>query len=511
MLRAALRNFVVQGLSLGQSFFDRIFVVALLLRSLCVDVYADWVAITSVAGLFGLAETGLNFYFGNVMMRRFAEGDVAGFQRILSVAITVAVGLAAFLVLLGVALIAPIDIVRSLSLGGIARFDAKIALALLSIVSISRIFRGCLFQIYRGRREFARGLIVDLMFAMSVSLASAGVALVGGGVVDLALATFGCEAIFGWGVLLVDLTRRYPSLRLRPAFPRAAEIADLWARIKWSALAQAGSSLVVWAPPLLLGAMRIGASAVVSFVVLRILVSLGRQATGMLLTAFNVELAALAPETQGDSRAAAIAGLGAFSSAATAVLAVASVAFAGEAISLWTGKAALFDPAVLASLFAGSLAGGFAAPFQMFLSFANEPKLVAIAAVINACVGLTLGALGASMFGLLGLTVGLAMGEIAGSAYFLTSGALSALRLDTAHYLRRSFAITSLVVVSTAALAVALRLLPLPGGLAGLTVRVILFVVLGATPALVFSAPRPLRLQILSRLRRSADMRVSQK
>lgn len=502
MLKSALRNFLVQLLALGVSLFDRLVVVALLIRSFGVDQYADWVTLSSAAGLLNLAETGLNFYFGNRLQNAFARRDDASFQRALGIALGAAGALSLCLFALAALAFALVDIDAALTLRAVTGREARLCLALLAALAILRILRGCLLQIYRGRQEFSRGIVVDALTLAAVALASALVSLSGGGPAALAIVCFGVDMAVGWGVALIDIRRRYPLLRLVPATPTRAEIADVLRCVKWAALAQISVSLLQWLPALILGATAFGARAIVAFVVLRTLVNVARQATGMLLLAVNVELAATLPDAPRAAIAARLRELAAVTLAAASAVGVALLAYGVEALAFWTGRGGLFDLPTLCWMLAGLLAGTLAAPVQMLLSFANEPRFVALAGLINVLIGVPLGAAAAASCGAAGLAFGLALGEIAASLFLLTARLPQRLETSLSDYALWPLALAALTALWCAATAAAIGGLVSAAGVFGFGLRLAAFGLFGAVPALALAIPPALRASLLARARR---------
>jgi len=492
MMKSAARNFLAQALSLGISFFDRIVVVALLVRSLGVDAYADWVSLGALAGLLGSAEFGVAFYFGNALQRAHATGDEAAFQRLVGVALGVLGAVASAQALAAAILLSAVDLSRLATLRALSPEAATLCAALLCAAVVSRILRGGLVQIYRGRGQYARGALVDLVAVAAVSLSAALVALAGSGPTALALAALVVDLVFGWGVVLIDIARRFGFLRLQPRAPHRAECDDMFACLRWSALYQACAGLLLWAPPLILGAAGAPAAAVVAFTVMRTLVNLGRLASGMVVNAIAVELTA---DVHLDRRAA-IAGrvsqLGRFTAVATAVMAVAGLWYGAEALLLWTGRADLFERSVLAALFAGAFAAAVAGPLQTLLAFANAPRTAGLAALVNAAIGLPLAAAGAAAFGAAGLAFGLAAGEVAASV--VTLGPALAGRLPTpgGPYALRCIGAASASGLWCAAVATGLDAAPMAGAV-GFAARIAGFAVFAAVPALLLAVPVEVR------------------
>ncbi len=231
----------------------------------------------------------------------------------------------------------------------------------------------------------------------------------------------------------------------------------------------------------------------------------------MVLLAINVELAADLHAERSELIAARIAELGLFTIVLLSALAAASYFFGAQALALWTGRVGLFDANLLLWLFAGALANALAAPFQMLFAFANEPRTVALAGLVNAAVGLPLAGLGALRHGAPGLACGLALGEIAASVFTLGWRVRGRLAVDPLRYAARCLAAGTLTALWCAAvahgIAHGIEALPPIAGAFGLALRLAAFGALGPLPALVLATPR----QIRGRLREAASARMKKR
>ncbi len=493
MLKWMAQNFLVQGFSLAASFLDRIFVVGLLIRSFGVDQYADWITLTSCAGLLGLAEVGLNLYYGNSLQRAFARQDEAAFKRVVRVSMFWSVALGLVLFSTAALFLLNFDIARLVALRALSGLGASSCAMLLASAVISKIMRGCISQIYRGRQEFARGILIDAICTVAVPTASVIVVLCGGSPKTLAAAYLLCDLTAGWVVMAGDIKRRYPFLSLRPALPTAAETANLISCVQWQAVQGANTFLSLFLPPLILGAAGASARDVVAFVTGRTLVNLGRQIITMLLIAAGVEIAPRLHAGEKASIAVYSSQLGVVGATLISGGSIAMFCYGGAFVALWTGRAELFDETVYCWLLLGAFSNTIAAPFQMLMGFINEPRVAAVAGVANLALGLPLAALASLRFGVGGLTFGLAFGEIA--ACLLAIGKLlpETVGGDPFRYFAHCLAAAALTGLWCLAVAKGVEGLSPQTGSVWLAVHFVGFVALGVAPTLLLAAPEQLR------------------
>lgn len=245
---AIARNFFSQLLSLAVSFADRFVLAAIFLRVWPTALYADWMMIIACTSLLGLADLGFVIFLGNRLHKAFTLKDEIAFGRLIRVGAFIysCIGLAMLVILLGLAALqwrTPFIITQDLKLN-----EAALVLLLLGLAQILRSTRSSISQIYRGRGEFARGTLIDNFSSFCIIVSLIVAAVCGAAAATLAPVYIGAEALFGWGVFLVDLRARYPRLRLGPQLPTADELTEVSLALRWYAASYIMPQLWVQAP-----------------------------------------------------------------------------------------------------------------------------------------------------------------------------------------------------------------------------------------------------------------------
>jgi O-antigen/teichoic acid export membrane protein len=501
-----LANFGAQALSLVSSLLERLIVVGLLLRFWGADVYAGWAVLLSAAGTLSLADLGMALYFGNLWQKTQARGETAELQRALGVSQFLYLALVLVLVA-GGAIALGLDTADALAAGRIGAPAATIILALLGAATVLRVARGGLAQLYRGHRQFARGILIDLAGPCAASAAGIVTALAGWSPTTLAALYLLCEITLGTALMRADLRRRFPTLRLRPIRPDARELEALLANAPWFGLLQGASVALLQAPVLILGATRAGAATLVGFVLARTLVNLARQIVTMLSLAFGVETAHDHHRGETESVVRSLFALGRVA-VATTVAGSAAILLLGEGfVALWTGRPELFDRPAAAWLCAGAIVAAVTTPLATLLTLVNEQKPAAIAAAAQTLTMIVATLLLAPAHGGAGAGAGLLLGELVGAALVLTRLARRAsLALDCRAYAADCLgaAAQTAAWMSCVALAVGrIGDLRQPGAFiaaAGLTAA------LGVAPALLLSLPETARARALAFARPSRSL-----
>jgi O-antigen/teichoic acid export membrane protein len=501
ILARIFKNFGAQLISLGLSALERFVTAGLLIRAWGADAYSDWLVVGSTAGLIGLTELGVSVYFGNIWQKAFAAGDSALFQRTLSLAVATLIGFGVVLALTIGAALGPFSLASTLELHTMPLGTATLVLLLLSSAVVSRIMRGCLSQIYRGRGMYAAGTVIDQMFTASVLVATIAVALSGAGPLAVATATVLCDILFGWLFVMWNLRTRFPELHLYPVLAERAEVEDLLAKVKWFALWQGASALWLNLPMVVMNQFGIAGSSVVGFVLVRTLVNMGRQIGTMLSLAAAVELAG-SLHAGAERRALAHAQqVGQLLSATSAVSAIAILEFGRPFVSVWSGRPGMFEPGVAAWMVGASLVLAPAVPLSFLHMLANRPRTPALANMAQVAVGLP-AMVGLSIpFGIVGATAGLAIGEAVGAVALVSALCAPSLGGNYLGYLANCAASTLKAAFWAGAVALALRALYEPQGSIGLFLAGGLWMILGAVPALFVAMPQAERLKGLARVR----------
>ncbi len=419
MLRRIGQSFTAQALRLGVSLADRVFVVAVLVRAWGTDAYADWAVLLSCATLLSLAELGLNIHYGNVWQKAHVEQDAAKFQRVLSVALGCTLLLGLIVAALGVTAYFAVDLPRLLSVFAIPHGQALAILGLLALATISRMMRGAISQVYRGREAYARGVTVDAasLAALAVTMIIAGAC--GASPLVMAVLYLAADLASGWGLMLWDQWRRWPDLRFRPAAPTRDEVSDIAAHVKWLAIVQGAPLAWNSLPVVLLGVMGAASSGVVGFLMLRTLANLARQIASMLSISAGIESANLHYAGNASGVVRQLELLGRFLSAVTGGIVVAVALFGARFLDIWSGHEGLFDPTIASALFGAAVVTAPSAPISAYLTLANSARPAAVALIIQLAFGLAACTALVGSYGAAGAAIGLAVGEALGQTIAL--------------------------------------------------------------------------------------------
>jgi O-antigen/teichoic acid export membrane protein len=419
MLARIAKNAAAQILAQLVAFADRFLVVGILLRAWGTQIYSEWTLLVSCVGLLALGELGLNIYYGNIYQMAWATADTKRFQRMVSVALTCSGVVAVLLGCSALLLLAVDGLTKILSIKALPHADTIAVAVMMGAATLSRIARGAISQIYRGRQEYAIGVVVDLLWQASALAIAISAGFLGAGPVVVAGGYLASDLIAGWGAMLWSLNKRYPDLEFKPAYPTRPELLDLVQHVKWFSVQQSGPVVWLQIPILVLGHVGVAGASLVGFVVLRTLVNLVRTLATMVSIGSGVEIAAILHAGRVEETMRSLQTVGRSLSVFSSSLAVGIVTFGYALVTLWTGRPELYDRGVLYVLLASAVLAAPAAPIASHLMLANMPRPLSIALLVQYAIGLlACGALARS-YGALGAAAGLALGEVIGQAIAL--------------------------------------------------------------------------------------------
>lgn len=496
MLSRVTRSFAAQLFGLLVIFADRFLVVGILLRVWGPDIYAEWAVLLSAASLLSLGELGLNIYFGNVWQKAFADKDAERFRRMVSVALACSLALGCLLGSVALAMLLWLDLPGGLSISTLSRGDSIGVLLALGVATLSRVVRGAISQIYRGRQEFARGIVIDQIFVAGLVLMTVIAALMGATPVTLAIVYVACDFLLGWCPMIVDLSRRWPNLELRPRLPIRAELTQLFSQVRWLSILNVTSVAWVQVPVVLLGYLGATGSAVVSFLIVRTLANLSRQIATLLAQSTGVEIAAVHYARRHEDVTRHLKAVGRILSVLTAAVVVAVTLFGEPFVALWTGRAALFDQWIAAALFGAVLISAPALPLSTLGMYANRSGPLAFAGMVQIILGLPACAVLGNEYGALGVAIGLAIGEAIAQGVVLPVIVSRYAGLDYLSYLGDCALFGAIAAIWCFGIGLGVHLIFDPNWLVGFVASALLWGVVGVAPSIVAGLPASQRASI---------------
>jgi O-antigen/teichoic acid export membrane protein len=211
-LTETARQRIAQGIAAGAfgqcvSIATQIVMVPMLLRYWGKESYADWLAISTIAGYLALSDVGMSSAGGNQMAILAARDDRAGANRIFQ-SLLALLSVSSLVVLAGCLAIARgADMPHLLNLNTLDRGQAATLVLILGLQVVVGLFDGVTYGIYRASHLFPRALVGhNVMRCAELALWCVAVP-VGGDMTTLALSTLAVRC-FGVGIMYRDGLRR---------------------------------------------------------------------------------------------------------------------------------------------------------------------------------------------------------------------------------------------------------------------------------------------------------------
>jgi O-antigen/teichoic acid export membrane protein len=448
--KSSLRGRMVTGLAAlvcgqGIRIFGHLMLVPMYLHYWSATQYGEWLALASLTAYLATLDLGVNAAGANRLTQEYARGDLAAYARYQASALAFYSGLAT-LGGLTIALAAwQLPVAEWLGLRSISPGDAAWVVSLLGIQILlampvgflSSIYRttGCLaWSVWLGNAQTLGTLaLVPVVLGLGGGMpALAGVQLIP----LLAVATF--VLWHGW--------RRWPALMPRWSAARLPAFRELLAPSLFFALMLLTTALSLQGT-VLLTVTQLGGAAVAVFVTSRTLTSVMRQVVFTLNNACWPHLTAM--EATGDyRRLRLIHRLLVMGSSALAIAFAAALWHVGaDMLVSWTRGKLVADETLLRLLLIQLvLQAPWVASSVMPLAF-NRPRIVALASLASAVVGLGVAAALIGRYGIAAVPIGLIVGEALACYVFVPWEACRLIREDYPRFAVHQWLVQGAVVV----------------------------------------------------------------
>jgi O-antigen/teichoic acid export membrane protein len=413
LIRRLAINGAAQVSALLVSLADRIVLVALFLRVWGVEIYSDYLSLLAMAGLLAATDLGLQIYFGNLLQKAHGERDDAQFQRIVGICTYIYLWMAAFYAALTLGFFAAFDLRDTLNLLRMSEGEAAAVFLLLGFHQISRLARGSISQIYRGRGTYGLGLFVGLAPLAAGLLAALIAVWAGGGPVLVCALYAATDIVFGWALMAWHQKRRFSGLSYAPLRPTRAEVQALQGHWVWLAIASVTPALWLQAPVLIISQLGLSGAPLIAFTLARTLAGLIRQTAQLATLNFGVEFAQEYHAGRKEAVEANLLVFGRVLAVASISLAAGLFAFGEPLVRQWTGREALFDPWLMALVLLPPAIMAQMLPVSGFLLLTNRPAMPAAVNLVQLGTGFLAAVVLGYQWGVVGVAAGLALGEFA--------------------------------------------------------------------------------------------------
>lgn len=456
-----------QGINQLARILQLFLLVPICLTAWGTGAYEDWLLVNSVTAFLLLSDLGFVQFTTVKLIDAWSKGEQQRFSREwaralglfapLTAALTC--GLAAIWVSPGWTALMPTRLLHPAALASITALLASTQVAMM-LVSLG-------LGAYRARGDLSRSYHVSSILVLLQTGGIAMPAVLGGGPVESAAGTC-MVTVAGLAAVIVDLRLRYRDVTWKPIWPSFAELSGgLTAAIGYL-VSPVATTIMLNGPNLILAQTGAPQGAIALFTASRTIAGVARQLPYQFAHPAGVELAAMLARGDRENLSRLYARAGRALAIIVGMLSGATVVAAPLVMALWTRGQIIEDPILMLFLVGTTT---ICAPAQVAYTlfwYGGYPGPLNKALVISTALAMSLATALAFSFETRGVAAGLGVGEIVGTAVYLSLLSDRLLERKTGTGLLQNFWITLLSFSSSAAIGYLLYRLIEPRGWFGL-------------------------------------------
>lgn len=417
LARRLLGNYALQIVNLGIRLFDQLLLIPLYLLAWGTELYKDWLVVAAIAWFLQTCTLGTDDYFASRFIRDVSTGDAAALRRHVRIGLFVTSAISVVILSLLYTLVSCVDLTRLLGLHALSEHDAVLILVVLTLPLWGWYSVMILHDAYRAYGDFSRGECIFALYA-AAQFVSVMVALLLREPPTVVAFCYGLMPILCSVVTIIDVSRRYPTMRLGFAVPTREEWRDMVPQSLLyftNALAPAitqNAALIVFA------LFDFSAATIVTFNVCRVFTGLTRQIGAQSFAiGSGIEMARQHVQEDHEGCRRLYAYTGRIVSCIAGVLSGVSLPLAGPFIHLWTHGKVADDMAMIICFLVGIYFSSPGRASLMLLRYTNYARPIAWANSVWSLGGLALAVALASPLDGVGIALGFAVTEIIGVGF----------------------------------------------------------------------------------------------
>jgi O-antigen/teichoic acid export membrane protein len=213
MFKRVLKGLGATLLGRVLTFISKILLVPLFIRMWGVDIYGEWLLLSSIVAYLSLTDLGGQLYIINRLTQAYSKNDIELFRKVLHS------GLALFIILPLITLIIFSSVIYSVNIASIFQISktdqsiASIVLVILAFQVVVFMPQGILLGIYRAVGLFPKGvMLVNLIDLLSIVFIALGL-WIGGGMLCIAALQL-LPYLIVILIALPELNRLFPQFRI---------------------------------------------------------------------------------------------------------------------------------------------------------------------------------------------------------------------------------------------------------------------------------------------------------
>jgi O-antigen/teichoic acid export membrane protein len=414
LARRLLGNYVFQMLNLGIRLFDQLLLIPLYLLAWGTELYKDWLVLTAVVLFLNTCSFGIDDYFSNRFIRAVSTGDAAAMRRQVRVGLCVATMISVAIMVLVYAGLLTLDVTRLLGLSAMGEHTAIMVVLVMTLPLWGWYAVMILHDAYRAYGDFMRGECIFAIYA-ATQLVSVMICLALRQPPVVVAFCYGFAPMLCAVITVIDVSRRYPEVRLGFAMPTRAEWRELVPQsllyftntLSWPLTQNA--TIIVFA------LYDFSAMTIVTFNVCRVFTGLTRMIGAQsFAVGSGIEMARQHVQADHEGCRNLYADTGRIVACIVGALSGISIPLSIPFIHLWTHGAVTADMALILAFLAGIYFSSPGRASLMLLRYTNHARAIAWANGVYSIGGLMLAILLAWRLDGLGVASAFAFTELVG-------------------------------------------------------------------------------------------------
>ena len=391
-------------------FSTRVVLAPLFLKAWGVEVYGEWLLLSSFVAYLSLTDMGGQSYIANRLTQTYTQGNMVLFRKVLHT------GLALFLIMPTAVFLlfsATIRIVPTFSFLQISHTNHQVVVWVLTILAFQFIFglpQGIVLGIYRAIGRLPRGVMLsNLTQLLQLAFIAGGLWLGGGMILIAALQAlpFLLVAILA----VIDLNSRFPQFSLLSLNDAEVSIGRTFVKPSLHFLSIQASLVFSIQGTVLVVGMVLAPVQVVIFTTIRTMTQAMRQLVYLLIHSAWPEITRLDAEQNVGELLSLFRAILRSALVATAILILIFHFFGGAIYRLWLGDTVEYQQVAMDLFLIYALQLVFWTTCSSLLMATNIHHALAKILLVSSLVGIVLAYLGGRYFGLRGVIVGMTIGD----------------------------------------------------------------------------------------------------
>lgn len=390
---------------------SRLIFAPIFLKAWGVDLYGEWLILSSVVAYLSLTDLGGQLYIVNRLTQAYAKNEYGEFRRVLHTGLALFLTLPLVVYLLFIGVVVSVHPETYLQISVSSHDVVTWVLAILGFQFLFSLPQGLLLGVYRATGMLPRGvMLANLALSMQIFFVFVGLKY-GGDMVLISLLQIAPIILVAF-YAVHELNRRFPQFALLSF--REFSLTEGLSLIKPSMhflLIQVSQTISIQGPVLIIG-VALGSVQVVVFSTMRTIANLISQLLGLVARTAWPDMTSLDAQ-QDMEKLKRLFRIILRLSMVGAVVPITLLHFFGEHIyQLWLGQTVIYQQVLMDFFLVFVLQAAFWTAYRNLLMAINHHHTLAKMLFVSSLLSIGLAIIGGFFFGLSGVVIGMLVGDL---------------------------------------------------------------------------------------------------